>query len=794
LLRGSLLDEALRFENLNRVEEAFVQKSLSRRRLSSQLAIAGAVLVLVAAVFAVIYYKTREATAHEQAAQALSRELAAKASTNKDRLDLALLLAMQAYKTRDTSEARSSLATLLTQSGTAKLVTFLPRSKQAVRTLSWADASTLRGVANNGQIYTWNTKAPQEQPKAVATKTSRVTATAQGKEFCALSTPDGEIIVADLTTGGTKQSFKIKETADELALSSDGKVVAAAESNSEAAHVWDVDTGKVLADIAPTNAEEGFADDISELTLNNNGTRLAYVIGFGSSEIRLYDVAQKRVINKFSGGKSTSDTYYSIALNSDGTLLAASSQNGLMVWDTRTGKRLAADSEQKNSRERPLLFIGSKLVLVTDDGNIEVYAPENWHKITEDEPLFSSTTIEGLPEDLLTTVLGGENEKLLAASTSRGNVLLWNFDLNNELRKQLVQTHQPIGSMTLTRDGKTLAYASREAARPTITLLDLKTQKPKQQIPVSDIPSTERQAPSTERFGGRASIAGLYSTQDDSLVAKLFDPFRRYSAFWNSQTGEVLTIDRQYLVRQSSVSPDGKAIAVLLEERAKADEASVGNSETKLALWRFGSELQLLTDKIEALSTIAFSSDGKTLASIDKNNLVTFWDSQTGVKFSEFSLGQSEDSSSESIRPSMAFSPDGKILAVASSATRLTFYDLLARRSSEHFVREYTPPIYLVFSRDGRKMALSSRDGIEVWDVESEQVTGSIPGNFAARVAFSLDGESLIVASAGAIYSWDINVNSWLKRGCAIANRNLTQLEWDRFVGKEIPYQSTCGR
>src|SRR6185369_13399017 len=75
LLRGSLLDEALRFENLNRVEEAFVQKSLSRRRLSSQLAIVGAVLVLVAAVFAVIYYKTREATAHEQAAQALSREL-----------------------------------------------------------------------------------------------------------------------------------------------------------------------------------------------------------------------------------------------------------------------------------------------------------------------------------------------------------------------------------------------------------------------------------------------------------------------------------------------------------------------------------------------------------------------------------------------------------------------------------------------------------------------------------------------------------------------------------------------
>jgi hypothetical protein len=36
-----------------------------------------------------------------------------------------------------------------------------------------------------------------------------------------------------------------------------------------------------------------------------------------------------------------------------------------------------------------------------------------------------------------------------------------------------------------------------------------------------------------------------------------------------------------------------------------------------------------------------------------------------------------------------------------------------------------------------------------------------------------------------------VNVNSWIKRACAIANRNLTRNEWESYMG-DRPYRKTC--
>jgi hypothetical protein len=38
---------------------------------------------------------------------------------------------------------------------------------------------------------------------------------------------------------------------------------------------------------------------------------------------------------------------------------------------------------------------------------------------------------------------------------------------------------------------------------------------------------------------------------------------------------------------------------------------------------------------------------------------------------------------------------------------------------------------------------------------------------------------------------WDITVDSWQDRACSIANRNLTQTEWNQFV-KDEAYSKVC--
>jgi WD40 repeat protein len=156
--------------------------------------------------------------------------------------------------------------------------------------------------------------------------------------------------------------------------------------------------------------------------------------------------------------------------------------------------------------------------------------------------------------------------------------------------------------------------------------------------------------------------------------------------------------------------------------------------------------------------SVAASPEEQILASASRDGTIILWNSTTGQPVS--SLLQGHPGSVWRV----AFSPDGQTLASAGCA------QVTAHGNCE-------------------------QGEIRLWDVATGRQLGqSFVGHqdVAWAIAFSPDGNKLASSSRdGTIILWDLNRDSWMKRACDIANRNLSEVEWQQYLGDEL-YRETC--
>ncbi|MEB3164807.1 MAG: P-loop NTPase fold protein [Prochlorothrix sp.] len=158
----------------------------------------------------------------------------------------------------------------------------------------------------------------------------------------------------------------------------------------------------------------------------------------------------------------------------------------------------------------------------------------------------------------------------------------------------------------------------------------------------------------------------------------------------------------------------------------------------------------------ESVRAVAFSPDGKTIASGSYDKTIRLWDLQ-GNPMGEAFQGHSN------VVASVAFSPDGQAIVSGSSDKTIRLWDLQGNPMGEPF-QGHSDVVYSVaFSPDGQTIVSGSADQtIRLWDLEGNPVGEAFQGHSDViySVAFSPDGQTIVSGSRDyTIRLWDLEGN-----------------------------------
>ncbi|HEV3260479.1 MAG TPA: sigma-70 family RNA polymerase sigma factor [Gemmataceae bacterium] len=541
--------------------------------------------------------------------------------------------------------------------------------------------------------------------------------------------PDGKTIAStgrqgihlwEAATGKELHRFGQALQLTHVVFSPDGKLLASTTWDDTVLHVWDAATGKELRLLGPHKA--------SAVAFSADGKFLA--AGGEDKTIRLWDPTTGRLLHRLERHPASASR---LAFSPAGNVLASANEdNTVRLWDVTMRKELHRFAAQHPSA---LAFSDDGKLLASgswDDNTIRLWDAASGKELHR-------LAARGGKHSVVPCLSFSPRGKVLASGHTGGMIVLWDPVAGKVIRQW--RAHDLwVTSVAFSPDGGTLlSGAVREDA---LRLWDVSTGKEVR-------PLTGHHA-QVDLLAFSPDGKTLFSGAQDKQMLR-----------WDLATGR----QRRWFdwhvfgVGRFALSPDGKTVATWgkLDHSVRLWDAATGKQLRRLGEHRWES-----SGAEAPWRAVAFSPDGRLLASADGDPAVRLWDVARGTELRPLRGLQGETWF-------IVFSPNGRTLAAAARGQEIRLWDVTTGKE----VRVIADPdvYWIAFSPDGKRLASTGyyRRNLRLWDLATGKETGppiKTPAE-SMPIAFSADGRFLAAASAGddpAVVVWEVATRQAVRR------------------------------